>query len=273
MSAAPANGVARAAADPLSSLAARLPDPQDREWYAALVTYIHSLPPEDELVKVAQLFGFLTLIGRQLPEAITAEQTKLREMLLKAYTALQQEVKTNASYHEKLNERMSKLPEEIAVGVKPEAIAKAMSESFRQQLAQTGLQDTSRLLQASVKELKQVSGALDGVVQPLKAQYSSIASTIDNEVNKLRNAAYQLQHETANLISTARDDRWAWKTGFCIALLLLGIFLGLTWEKRNTASLILDLQGQVNQLQQAVKALPAALNPPQPTPKHPKKSG
>ena len=270
MSQASANGVTRAAEDPLSSLAARLPDPQDREWYAALVTYIHSLPPNDELVKVAQLFGFLTLMGRQLPEAIAAEHTKLREFLLKAYAALQQEVKTNASYHEKLNERLSKLPEEIAVGVKPEAIARAMSESFRQQLVQTGLQDTSRLLQSSVKDLKQVSGALDGVVQPLKAQYSGIASTIDSEVNKLQNAAYQLQHETGNLIAQTRDDRWALKAAFCLAILLVGVFLGLTWEKQNTASLVLDLQAQVNQLQQTIKASQPSLNVSSPN-KHQRK--
>jgi len=38
MSPAFANGVDRKRDDPLSSLAARLPDPQDREWYAALVS-------------------------------------------------------------------------------------------------------------------------------------------------------------------------------------------------------------------------------------------
>lgn len=264
-----ANGVAPAAEDPLSSLAARLPDPHDREWYAALITYIHSLPADDELVKIAQLFGFLTLIGRQLPDVIAAEQTKLRDMLLKAYTALQQEVKTNATYHEKLNERLSKLPEEIAAGVKPEAIAKSMGESFRQQLTQTGLQETGRLLQSSVKELKQVSGALDGVVQPLKAQYSGIASTIDGEVNKLRNAAYQLQHETANLISASRDDRWAWKLGAALFLFATGLLLGIFWEQRSTAALIIDLQAQVNQFQQAISTIPMTNTPA--TLKHPKK--
>ena len=85
---APANGLRRATPDPLASLAQRLPDPQDREWYAQLVAYIQSLPPNDELVKVAQLFGFLTLLGRELPDAIAAEQNKMREFLLKAYGAL-----------------------------------------------------------------------------------------------------------------------------------------------------------------------------------------
>jgi hypothetical protein len=44
----------------------------------------------------------------------------------------------------------------------------------------------------------------------------------------------------------------------------------MIWERRNTTSLILDLQTQVDQLQQTIKALPSTLNPP-PTPKHSQK--
>lgn len=98
------------------------------------------MPPNDESVKIAQLFGFLTLIGRELPESLAEERKQLRDMLSKAYTALQQEIKTNAGYHEQLNQRLSKLPEELAAGVRPADIAKAMSEAFRQQIAATGLQ-------------------------------------------------------------------------------------------------------------------------------------
>lgn len=270
MSQASANGAARATEDPLSSLAARLPDAQDREWYAALVTYIHSLPPDDELVKVAQLFGFLTLIGRQLPDAIAAEQTKLREFLLKAYGALQQEVKTNASYHEKLNERLSRLPEEIASGVKPEAIAKSMSESFRQQLTQTGLQDTGRLLNNAVKELRQVAGELDAVVQPLQNRYHTIAGAIETEVGKIENAASQLRYQTANMLAQTREDRWAIKVLFCALLLLAGLVLGVMWEKRSTEAMILDLQSQIGQLQETVKTLSTPLRSPAATSKRQK---
>ncbi len=121
---------AAAKKDPLLSLAEHLPDPNDRAWYGALVSYVHSLPPEDELVRVAQLFGFLTLIGRQLPESLAAEQSKLREFWGEAYGALQEEVRLNERYHQQLQERLNQLPREIAAGVQPAAIAKAMGEVF-----------------------------------------------------------------------------------------------------------------------------------------------
>jgi len=95
------------------------------------VSYIESLPPTDELVKVAKLFGFLTLMGQQLPDAIEAERGELRKLFTGAYTAFQQEVKTSQTYHDKLNERLSRLPDEIASGVKPDDIAAVMAERFR----------------------------------------------------------------------------------------------------------------------------------------------
>jgi hypothetical protein len=270
MSSVAGNGVARAKQDPLSSLAQRLPDPQDRDWYAGLVSYIQSLPPEDELVQLAQLFGFLTLIGRELPDAIAAEQTKLRDYLSEAYGKLQQEVKTNASYHEKLNRRLSQLPEEIAEGVQPAAIAKAMSESFRQQLAQTGLQDTGRVLNSSVKDLKTVAGELAQAVKPIQERYGSIGSSIEAEIKKLDYASRQLRQQMENLIAQSNDDRWLWRIGFWVILLFVGFFLGTFWEKNETTSMILELQQQIAQLKQTLKTPPVTL-PPSVTLKHPKK--
>ncbi len=80
-----------------------MPEAQDREWYAQLISYIHTLEPTDELVKIAQLFGFLTMMGHKLPEAIQEKQTDLRDMLLKAHLAFREQVQRRAggrSVHE-----------------------------------------------------------------------------------------------------------------------------------------------------------------------------
>jgi hypothetical protein len=55
-----------------------------------------------------------------------------------------------------------------------------------------------------------------------------------------------------------------------ICLLLLGGFLGATWEHRQIGDLVLGLQDQVSQLQQSIKT-PAPAGPPASTGKHPKK--
>ena len=46
-------------------------------------------------------------------------------------------------YRIRLEERLAKLPEEIAAGVQPEEIASAMAESFRQQIADVNLEQSA----------------------------------------------------------------------------------------------------------------------------------
>ena len=243
MSSAPAHGPILSEKDPLSSLAQRLPDPQDREWYGKLVSYIHSLEPTDELVKIAQLFGFLTLMGQELPAAIGKEQNSLREMLLKAHEALQKLVATNAGYHEALKQRLSKLPDEIAAGVKPEVIAKAISESFRQQLVATGIQEAQVFLAQSTRDLKRVTAELDKAVQPLVGRYGTLADQMDHKAavlttaaGRLQDAAIAVDRQNSELLTELRQ--WDWWVLPCAALVLLlvGAWAGYSWEQHQVTN-------------------------------------
>ena len=257
------------AQDPLLRLANQLPEAQDREWYAALVSYIHTLEPTDELVKIAQLFGFLTIMGHKLPEAIQEKQGELREMLLKAHAAFQEQVKTNASYHAELNKRLSQLPAEIADGVKPEAIVKAMSESFRQQIQRTGLQETQTLLSAATTDLKKTTKALGEAIEPITAKYNDLAykverrsADLNTQSNNLVTTAQQIQKKNAELVAAAQNVSWLSILAVVVVALLVGVFGGITWEQRNVREMVAALQNQVGELQQTIKNLPATLNPP-----------
>ncbi len=269
MSSAPARRPTPSEKDPLLSLAKQLPEAQDREWYAQLISYIHTLEPTDELVKIAQLFGFLTMMGHKLPEAIQEKQSDLRDMLLKAHMAFREQVQTNASYHAELNKRLSQLPAEIAEGVKPEAIVKTMTESFRQQIQNTGLQETQTLLSAAAGELQTTTRALDAAVKPITARYTSLASEVEKQAksltaqsNDLASTADKIQAQNAQFAAQAQNLSWWSLLAVTVFALLVGVFCGITWEQRNVGSLVVDLQNQVGELQQMIKNLPATFNPP-----------
>ena len=276
------------AKDPLLSLAEHLPDPSDRAWYGALVSYVHSLPPEDELVRVAQLFGFLTLIGRQLPESLAAEQAKWREFWGEAYPAVQEERRLTEHYHQELQERLNQLPREIAAGVQPAAIAKAMGESFRQQLVATGIEESKTFLTDATRDLKKVAGDVAVAVKPIAGQYADIATTINANITALKTAATTLDTSAIRLTNTAgavdlkntalakelREWEWWMLPTIAFIIFLLGAGVGVYWQQGRTDVLVRQLQGQTQQLQNAVQALPAALAPlpPVPTPKRLKKN-
>jgi len=263
------DGAARTKPDPLASLAARLPDPQDREWFARLVSYVQSLPANDEFVQVAQLFGFLTLIGRELPEQLEQQRQQLRKLLLDAHAEFKKQVQTNASYHDQLTESLNRLPEEIANGVKPAEIAKLMAESFRQQIAAAGLRETTSLLSVSTSDLKRVTRDLDEATRPLSDRYGNIADQIekqaaalDSQTSKLLRTADRVQQKNSELLQEIRNLEWYWYAAIVVVLVLFGGILGATWEKRNLEGLVIGVQQQLDQLQQTVKDL----IPPPPAP-------
>ncbi len=260
MSSATADGIAPSEKDPLLSLAKQLPEAQDREWYAELVSYIRTLQPTDELVKIAQLFGFLTLMGQKLPEEIADKQSDLRDMLLKAQAAFQKHVETNASYHEKLNERLNQLPVEIANGVKPEAIVKVMTESFRQQIQKTGLQETQALLSVATNDLKKTTKDLCAAIEPITAQYNDLAykvekraANLNTQGNNLAQTAEKIQKKNAELVAQAQNVSWWSIVALTVFALMAGVFGGITWEQHNVADLVVGLQNQIGKLQQAVQ--------------------
>jgi hypothetical protein len=252
--------------DALSRLIEQIPNPEDREAYAALVSYLHSLPPNDEFAKVAQLFGFLTLLGRELPEHLGQERRQFRKLLLDAHAEFKKQIQTNAHYHDQIAERLSHLPEEIAEGVKPADVAKTMAEAFRQQIAATGIEETKALLSAATRDLKQTAQALDKAVQPLASRYGDIADEIEKqaahievEARKLLNTADMLQRKNAELVKENRSLEWYWLIAIGILLVAGGLFAGMNLEQRNTGDVVQELQQQMSELQQSIRALPDAI--------------
>jgi len=182
----------------LAGLSAHLTDPGDRETYAALISYFHSLPPRDELFRLAELLGFLSLLGQRLPNALTEFLQALRE-----------ETRAAEKYHAKLDERLAQLPREISAGVDAGAIAKAMSESFRQQIAAVGIEESARTLGTSAAGLKKLADEIPGYLKPL--------TTISAELRKVTNASAELRQQNVALVAQAAEERWLWKIVFCLA--------------------------------------------------------
>jgi len=138
-------------------MAGRLIDPLDRETYAALVSYVNSLPPGDELIRLLEMLGLLSAVGQRIPDALGEFLQELRD-----------QTKAVATYYGQVDTRLSALPQEIASGVDPAAIAKAMSESFRQQLRQTGLLDAAQLLKVATDTINSLAADLIQVVESLR---------------------------------------------------------------------------------------------------------
>jgi uncharacterized phage infection (PIP) family protein YhgE len=250
---------------PLKQLAAQLIDPRHRDHYAELIAWIESVPPTDEIARIAFLLGYLTLIGRGLPEEIASERQQFRELLAKSYSALQQAVKLQAEYYDKLTHRLSKLPEEIAAGVKPAEIAKSMGESFRQQLAVTGIEETKGFLIAATADLRRVAGALDAAIKPISERYGNLidqlatqAGKVEEQTNKLLSKANSLEEKNSKLREQIQRIEWYWFATAIVVLLLIGWFFGAQWQTRKEG----ELSNAITVLQQQIEGMNDTLKHP-----------
>jgi hypothetical protein len=212
--------MARPAPNVISSLADRLTNTQDRETYSSLMCYLNRLPPGDEFRQLAELLGLLSLLGQRIPDALAEFLDEFRS-----------KAKAEAEYCAKVEARLANLPKDIADGIDPAAVAKAMSESFRQQLAVSGLQETASLLKAAVITLKSLSGEVSTELKPLSATFS-------DETKKLLASVRQIEDENARLLKQQKMTKWVWACLLGIVLFLLGSSYGQVLEKRhNTDSL------------------------------------
>lgn len=209
------NGHSTTQSDPLASLAGRLIDPHDRERYASVISYVRALPPSDDFRQLAELLGLLSLLGQRLPDA-------LAEFL----EALREQTKATDEYHQ----RLSGLPKEIAAGIDPAAIARGMSESFRQQISVSGLYEATTLLKTSVCDVRVLSGQIMTELKPVGNQYRTLAATISDDLARLTDASVALQKHNARLIAQQREKSWTLYGLLVLVCLLAGFAAGLAWK-------------------------------------------
>jgi hypothetical protein len=222
----------------IAGLAARLTDSQDREAYAALVSYINELPPGDEFRQLMEMLGLVSLLGQRVPDALAGAMTELRELTDAA-----------GNYHAQVDKRLASLPDEIAAGVDVETMAEGMAESFRQQLAATGLETTANLLRNSSREITALSGQISASLKPAAQEYKSVTATISSELARLTLASNELRKHNSQLMANERSNNW-WLFGFMmLSILLVGIVAGISMEKSGTTDALVHLGTQVERIQ------------------------
>jgi hypothetical protein len=203
----------------LLQLGGRLQDPADRERYAQLAVWLHSMPKEDDMVRLAELLGFLTLIGSALPGAFSSAVDTLTGLAEK-----------NATYHESLNERLKSIPDDVWDAIDINDLAAQLGESFRQQIASTSLANTNEFLLNTTRNLRLTTDALTAAMNPITQKYNSIGDVITKEVERLGAAAQLLRGASEQLTRAATMERGAWQFLLAAGLIGIGWMLRLVWD-------------------------------------------
>jgi hypothetical protein len=227
--------------DRIARLAGSLPQTQDREAYAALMTYLSSLPPGDELRRMAEMLGLLSLVGQRLPDALAAVVTELRELTDRA-----------GDYYGEIDALLAGLPAEIAAGVDVSKVARDMGELFRQQLSGMGLETSAVLLRSTAAEMTALAGHLSTSLKPIAQDFKSLAGSLADEISTLNAHSRSLESRCSQSAESERPQSWRWRFILILAAFLVGGFCGVVFEKQQTADVLGRLSTQIHCVQAVI---------------------
>jgi len=139
--------------DLIDRIANALPAEVRADYYREL-RHCRSLPENDEMLRILRAMQFLTLLMVQAPGRVAVERERLEQLFTAALQSLEKLLKSSEAYKRQLDERLSRLPVEIAAGISPQAIAANINESLRQRFVLSTIPETARALAQVAEQMK-----------------------------------------------------------------------------------------------------------------------
>ncbi len=116
-----------------------------RADYFREVNQSRSLPEKDEMLRILRVMLNLTLLMETEPNRIVQEREGLEHLFRTYLPQFKEMLGSVHKYHTLLDQRLKRLPERIAAGLYPEAVAACINEQLREQFTQsTILQSAAR---------------------------------------------------------------------------------------------------------------------------------
>jgi hypothetical protein len=219
--------------DLFDAIASQL-EPGQREHFYRCMLYFKHLRPDDELLRLVEALGFLALLIRGAPHAVAVEREPLAQLLETSVATIHAAGKAEHTYLRQIEGRLTRLPADLAQGISPEAIARAITESLRQQFVQSGLPATADTLTALSQQLTQAIGQLQRAAGQLHA-CTGIANQAHVALDQVRASVAKVTdaaHGTvAELRQQVRLEGLRTVGMLCAAAWFLGIFGGVAFER------------------------------------------
>ena len=224
--------------DFIDEIAELLPSEQRPLWYRDMA-HLRRLPADDELLRIARAMGFLALITRQAPIQIASERQKLAAIVKEAVSSVEDLRHDAITFQQEIEKRLAQLPNEVAEGVNPIAIATILAESLRQQFMQSGLPETAKALVLIAQQSRQAATEVGYSSRQMIENCRNTTKEFCEDFSRMRTmiqiTTEEAQEATQLLKQTfLREYKWSVLT-LCTAALLLGFSLGIVWQRWRAA--------------------------------------
>jgi ElaB/YqjD/DUF883 family membrane-anchored ribosome-binding protein len=206
----------------VDEVAALLPEDSRLGWYQNVRPWLRMLPPDDEIAHLAYSMGYLALLTRSTPAVMATERLKMGVMLNRLNDEMTGALKTTADYHEKLNDRLTALPAEIAQGVNPAALAAKLVAEIREQFLNCGIPEAGRLLKEQGESFQKLVAAHAHKLMEVQEKLYACQHRVISVLNDVASTADSTKKSINKWDREMRKVQWV-QIG---SALLIGLLLG-----------------------------------------------
>ena len=219
--------------DLIDRIAAALPREVRADYYRE-VSHCRSLPENDEMLRILRVMLILTLLTETVPNRMVEERQQLDSLFHSFVPQLRDMLGSVHRYQSLLDQRLESLPQKVAVGLDPKAIAACVSESLRQQFEQSTIPATTRALTQASSEIRTAATGFSRDAGELGSAYRGAAEearrAIAGITSEIFGAAAGSRRATEDMIAAFQQTR-QWVTYTIIAVcLMVALSFGIeTW--------------------------------------------
>jgi len=220
------------------SLARLVPDELQAAYYRVLA-HTRRLSPDDEMLRILEAMGILTLLTRYTPKDIADERERLQELLEAHQQHSEQAQQNMLGYVRQLESKLADLPGEIEASLDPKEIAKMLGESLRQHFLRFGVKDTVTALRTTSVAMTSAQKELSAALHALSDSHGGVVAQVERTNNRIE---YSLESRTktmdALLHEWKSDLLRMWIPMVAGACMLIGLFGGMEIQGCRDASAV-----------------------------------
>ena len=209
------------------SLARLVPEELQTAYYRVLA-HTRTLSPDDEMLRILEAMGILTLLTRHTPKDIADERERIQAML-DAHLQFSDEAQEKMlGYVHFIEGRLAELPSEIEAGLDPQQIAKILGESLRQHFVSSGVPETVAGLQATSTAMGNTQKQLIGALRDLTDRDGGVAARVESANRQIVQTIERRTRTLDELVHEFKTDLLRiWIPIVTGATMLIGLFAGM----------------------------------------------
>ena len=223
--------------DLVDRIAEALPMDVRADYYREL-RHCRSLPENDEMLRILRIMQFLTLLIHTAPSRLAAERESLSQALTTCGDALEHTIA-----------RLDSLPQEVASGIRPEAIAAKINESLRQQFLQSSIPQTAEALAVTATQMKRATADFQQAIASINNAHRSAAAEANRAIREIEASvsvsAKAAKQASADLTATFIHE-YRWSIGMIAGIALLaGVLFTLAYDNWRYSPMVTPVPPQV----------------------------